>query len=198
MIKELRFGFKVELMREAFPDARFVVIMRHPGATVHSILSWFARGRLVELRADLETYLDDLAAQPVGERYAALIERCRGASPAHRIALYWRVSYEAMVSATSGVPGPGLLVYERLASQPLETAREVFERSGIPWSPSVEAYVTESSQGGGEPTGPTDTRRDSASYFRQWEGRIDADVRRAVDEVTDGSFLMTMFEPFYR
>jgi len=196
-VKELRFAGKVPVLRHAFPQASFVVIMRHPAATVHSILGWFARGRLVELRADLDHFLDALEAQPVGEEYRGHIARCRGGGLADTVALYWRVSYETMFRRLEGDSRAQLLVYERLASRPRETAVEMFERLQTPWAPSLDDYLERSTHAGLETSSPIDTRRESATYYRSWVGRLAPDVEAAVRATTEGSFLLPHFEPYY-
>jgi hypothetical protein len=197
-IKELRLAGKIPLLRDAYPDASYVVIMRHPAATAHSILSWFRRSRLGELRADLETYLDDLAAQPAGEPYAPQIQRCRAGTPAHLISLYWRVSYEVMLAQLAGNDRTQLLAYEALASDPAATARRVYTAAGGNWSPEQEAYLAHSTTGASDPESPITTRRNSTTYYRAWTEKIDADVRRAVDDITGDSPLLEHFEPYYR
>jgi len=197
VIKELRFAGKVPLVVEALPEARLVVIVRHPCATVDSILSWFERGGLGELRGQLETFLDRLEAQPVGEHYRSEIARCRDGGLAQTVALYWRVSYETMAGQIEGRAGAELLVYEQLASRPRDTATGLFERLGIPWSEQLDGYMTHSTSARGEAKGPTNTRRDSTTYYQSWKGKISARVRDAVLDITGESALMKLFDPYY-
>ena len=197
VIKELRFAGKILLLLEALPEVRLVVIIRHPCATVHSILNWFERGRLGELREQLDTYIERLEAQPVGAGYRDEIAMCRRGSLAHTVALYWRVSYETMVRQIERAPNAELLIYERLASQPRETVVALFGRLGIPWSNSIEEYISYSTSAHVEAPGPITTRRESASYYRSWVDKIPDDVRRAVLDVTRDSGLMSYFDPYY-
>jgi hypothetical protein len=201
VVKELRFALKVPVLKSAFPGARFVVIVRHPCATVHSILTWFDRGSLVELHRDLETYLDDITAQPIASSYGDELARARSGGLAHRVALYWRISYETLFSQLDGDPNAELLVYERLAAKPRETTTTIFDRSGIPYSQEVDAYLSSSSRGGRSGSGavgPMDTRRDSARYYRAWVDSIDPATEDAVLEMTAASPLMASFEPYYQ
>jgi hypothetical protein len=199
-IKELRLAGWTPVLREALPGTPMIVIVRHPMANVHSILSWFERGRLGELRADLDGFLDRLSAQSAGEPYRALIDRCRTGSLAHRAALYWRVHNEWLVRGLEGFPGFQLVVHEELASAPLATVRRIFEGAGLPASPGAEAYVAFSSESGNPiaPTSPTDTNRNSVEDYRAWQTKIAPEVEDAVAAVVADSFLLPLFEPYYR
>jgi hypothetical protein len=199
-IKELRLAGWSSVLREALPGTPKIVTLRHPMANVHSILGWFKRGRLGELQADLARFLDLLSAQSAAEPYRGLIDRCRTGSLAHRVALYWRVQNEAVVRGLEGSPGFQLVVHEELASAPLATIRRVFEAAGLPASPGAEAYVTYSSESGTEvaPTSPTDTNRNSAEYYRGWQAKIAPEVEDAVAAIVADSFLLPLFEPYYR
>ncbi len=196
-IKELRLAGKIPLLLTAFPDARFVVIVRHPCATVHSILTWFDRGRLTELRKDMETYLEKLELQPISKRHAELLARCREGNLAHRLALYWRVSYETMLRHLENHPSFRCVVHEELASRPREVARELWHHVGLEWTRSVDDYLEYSSGRDVDTSDPLVTVRKSATYFSSWTDEISEEIRGSVLEITSDSFLMPRFEPFY-
>jgi hypothetical protein len=196
-IKELRFAGKIPVLLSAFPQARFLVIIRHPAATVHSILTWFGRGRLTELRHDLETYLEKIETQPIAAPYKDLIARCRQRGLAHKVALYWRVSYETLLKQLNHNPNTYFLVYEKLASQAEVTVEQLFAKFDIPLSASVKDYLAYSSKTELEEVTAITTVRDSATHYKGWCDKISDDTRHAVEEMTTGSVLLKKFEPFY-
>jgi hypothetical protein len=197
VIKEVRLAGKIPLLLHAFPRAHFLVIMRHPCATVLSILRWFERGRLGELRQDVATFLEKLEAQRAGEAYRDLIQRCRTGGLAETLALYWRVSYETMFRRLTDHPLAHFIVYEELATQPKETAMRIVADLGIPWSHSISQYVSYSTSTRVDKPGPLNTARQSATYFSAWAEEISPDTLHAVLEVAGDSFLARCFEPYY-
>lgn len=197
VIKELRLAGKVPILLQSFPDARFVVIIRHPVATVHSILKKFESGGLSELRRDIDTYLPKLEAQAISKDYKNLIARCRDGSLAHKLALYWRISYETMFRQLRGHSLAEFLIYEELALHPEEAIGRVFDSIGLPLSASVQNYLSYSSRSSVEDPGSLTTVRESADYYRSWMDNVSESTQQAVLEITDESFLKTKFQPYY-
>jgi hypothetical protein len=197
VIKELRLAGKVPVLRQAYPDARFVVLIRHPLANVHAIAAWFERGRLRELRRDLDSFVAKMSAQAVGSRYAEQLRLCRNGTEAHRIALYWRVHNEALVDQLSGSNQALILTYEELAVSPASTVARMVDFCGLPGSASVQKYVEESSNSSVVAASPITTLRNSATHFRAWEAKISPAVREATLEVVQGTRLLPMFSRFY-
>jgi hypothetical protein len=197
VIKELRFAGKVPLLQAAFPQARYLVVLRSPHATVHSMLQWFSRGGLGEVKRELDAFVEKLECQQIGGQYAAQIARARAGGTAHRAALYWRVCYEQMVSTLEDGPSVRLLPYEALASQSVSETRDLLEWAGIPWAESVARYLDYSTGSETENPAAINTVRRSGTYYRSWEAKIAPEVRQAVDEIVQGSPLLDHFRPFY-
>lgn len=196
-VKELRLAGKIPVLLSAFPQARFLVILRHPAATVHSILTWFQRGRLGELRRELETYLEKIEVQSIAAPYRPLISRCRQGTLAHKVALYWRISYETLCNHLGQHPNACFLVYEQLASQPKVTIEQTFSTLEIPWSTSIKQYLSHSTQKSMRQANAITTVRDSANYYPSWREDISQKTQLAVQEITENSSLMPYFEPYY-
>ncbi len=163
---------------------------------MHSIENWFARGRLVELKADLETYVRRLAEQEIGREYKDLLGLAEG-DATRSLALYWRVSYETSARQLAGHPGFELLVYEELASDPLAVSRRVLHDLGIPWSPELRSCVERSSSVAAHDSKGITTLRDSRRHFFAWTESISNEQRGKVEEMVAGSELLAYFAPYY-
>ncbi len=197
VIKELRLAGKVKLLAKAYPEARFVALIRHPCANVQAIDAWFRKGRLKELRRDLDGFVAKLSAQVVGQGYQRELELCRRGGELERIALYWRVHNEALQRSLADNPNALVLTYEELASAPEATARRVFAHCGLSASETALRYVRKSSTSDVQPGSPITTVRDSASHYRAWEKKISPALRERALEVVNGSSLLPLFAPFY-
>lgn len=197
-IKEVRLYFKLPFLAATFPDAKFVHVLRHPAAVVNSMTSFLKRGRLVEIRAQIENFADTVGAQPRFEEYGELLSRIRHAPLPEKLAAYWRVANETLARDASAAGGRALpLVYERLASDPLARVSELFRWCGLPESPATDEYVRDSSTSRSERKTVLDTNRVSATYYRDWVGKASPEVMSAVDDVCAESPLMEQFAPYY-
>ena len=196
-IKELRLAGKIPLLQSAFPGAHFIVIIRHPCATVHSILNWFEKGRLSELRQDLETYLQKIEVQAISRFYAKLLASCRTATLAHKLGLYWRITYETILRHLEDYPRVKLIIYEQLALKPHETIEETFKHIGLSFSDSLRNYLTYSTTNISNSSSPINTVRNSADYYKLWCKQISEMTQKSILEITGDSFLLSYFDPFY-
>jgi Sulfotransferase family len=197
-IKEVRLYFKLPFLAHTFPEARFVRVVRHPAAVVNSMMNFLQRGRLVEIRDNIEHFAGTVGAQPRFETYGPLLARIRNGTLPEKLAAYWRVANETLAADAAAVGARAFpLVYERLASDPLARTSELFAWCGLSMPAATEAYVRESSTSRSERKTVLDTNRVSATYYRDWVGKTPADVRSAVDAICADSPLMAEFAPYY-
>jgi len=196
-IKELRLAGKIPVLLKALPSSHFVIIIRHPCATVQSILKWFEQGRLGELRQDLETYFEKIEVQSVSTHYRNLIIRYRKGNLSHKIALYWRISYETMFRKLEKYQSVQFLVYEELASNPQKKIKELFDFLNVPFHSNVEHYIDYSSNKPTESPGAIETTRVSSEYYKKWRNSIPSFVDESVMEVVEDSQILSWIEPFY-
>jgi hypothetical protein len=198
-IKEVRLYFKLPFLAATFPDARFVHVMRHPAAVVNSMMNFLKRGRLVEIRDQIEHFTGTVGAQDRFESYRPLLSRVERGSLPDKLAAYWRVANETLAADVAAAGARALpLVYERLASDPLERVAELFRWCGLSGAEATDAYVRESSTSRSERKTVLDTNRVSATYYKDWVGKTPAEVLNAVESVCGDSPLMAEFAPYYR
>lgn len=198
VIKELRLAGKIPILLDAFPNASFVVIIRHPAATIHSMLNWFQKGRLGELRQDMHTFLERIEVQNVADSYRDLIDKARQGDLVCRLALYWRMSYEVMCGQLHDLPRAHILPYEKLSVEPLSTTKEIFSQVGLEWSQALEEYVLHStSESAGKGSSVINTVRDSRTYYQSWTQTISDTTFQTVMSMVGDSVLMELFQPHY-
>jgi hypothetical protein len=197
IVKELRAAGKVSVLKEAFPDAKFVILIRHPAATVDSILRWFGKGRLGELQDELVSFNSALKSQVIGRKYAGLLEKVESSGhKASQLALYWRVHYETLISVLANEKAAKIVTMEELACRPQETVNKIFSHFELDVTPSVGAYLEHSTQKSGSDS-PLSTTRISETHYRKWQTEIDDSTRLSVESVVEGSVLMSHFVPYY-
>ena len=103
--KELRLNFKIGLIRRVFPDAKFVIVVRHPGAQVTSILKMLRSGHLAELERSLLSLHVHLQDSRQFEKFAghrACLDReqvtCKS------LLFWWLINYQTCLLYTSPSP----------------------------------------------------------------------------------------------
>jgi len=198
-IKEVRLYFKAAFLAHAFPDAKFIHIVRHPAAVVGSMINFLQRGRLVEIRANIDRFADTILAQPHFASYTPLLERVRSGSQAEKLAAYWMVANETLAADAAALGARAYpLVYEELATDPLARVADMFAWCGLPMPAATDDYVRESSTSRSDRKTVLDTNRVSATYYRDWVGKAPSEVLNAVEHVCGGSPLMERFAPYYR
>jgi Sulfotransferase family len=197
-IKEVRLYFKVPFLADTFPEARFIHVVRHPAAVVNSMMSFLARGRLVEIRDHIDDFAGTVAAQPRFEAYRHLLDHIRVGTLPEKLAAYWRIANETLAADVAALGAKSYpLLYEKLATDPLVRVEEMFRWCGLAMAPETDAYVRDSSTSRSERKTVLDTNRVSATYYRDWVGKTPAEVLAAVDTVCAESPLMREFAPYY-
>ena len=136
---------RVPYLDELFPDARFVFIRRDAPGTVNSLIeAWRARPRFVKYR--LPETLDGLG-ELSGNRWSfALVpgwRELRDASLEEICARQYVACNEAALDAFEDIdPARRVEVtYERMFAEPLETARELYDRLGLEFTAGIESYA---------------------------------------------------------
>ena len=136
---------RIPYLLELFPDASFVFLRRGAAGNVNSLIeAWRARPRFVKYR--LPETLDGLG-ELSGDRWSfALIpewRRLRQASLEEICAHQYVACNEAALDALADVdPSRCLDVsYERMFSDPLATARELYGSLGLEFTPEIEEYA---------------------------------------------------------
>ena len=118
--KSPSFTLKVRALREAFPDARFVMMFRHPAESIPSLvdlMSWYWRG------FGSPPELIEASARVLGE---ANIE-----------------NYRYLAEMIDELPEDQRCVvdYQALCADPKQVAEGVYERFGLEVSPAYDAFL---------------------------------------------------------
>lgn len=198
-IKEVRLYFKASFLASALPGATFIHVVRHPAAVVLSMDNFLKRGRLVEIRDHIGRLVETMRAQEALARYEPVLARVRDGNLHDRLAAYWRVANEELTAQLATMPSRSYpLVYEELATDPLARAADMFAWCDLAMTPQTEAYVRGSSTSRSDRKTALDTNRVSATYYRDWVGKVTPEVRGSVERICGDSPLMARFAPFYR
>ncbi|HEU4365945.1 MAG TPA: hypothetical protein VFT13_10840, partial [Candidatus Krumholzibacteria bacterium] len=132
-------------------------------------------------------------------RYQPVLARVRDGNLHDRLAAYWRVANEELAAQLAAMPSRSYpLVYEELAADPLARAADMLAWCDLTMTPQTEAYVRGSSTSRSDRKTALDTNRISATYYRDWVGKVTPEIRGSVERICGDSPLMARFAPFYR
>lgn len=122
--KNPTFPAKLRSIKEAFPDARFIYILRNPAVTVASTYSMLASARK-RWRA----------AEPSPEQRQRLLDT---------MGYMYRHAFEEL----QDLPASRCCIveYEKLVSDPYGLVRQIYESLGLNWSPTFEERLREATQ----------------------------------------------------
>ncbi len=182
--KELRANLKIPFLRKCFPDAGFIVCIRHPGAQIASIMRLWERGGLWELRASLGELRQALSGNGRLGRYG----RCQpdgNDSMEALLAAWWFANYDILFGDLASSGARFMIVeHEKLSASPMEGTAQIIGFCGLRDDEQVRRFIKWStSRKEGEPVSALDTRRDSAAFSASAIRRVPPEVTKAVEDV---------------
>lgn len=185
--KELRLNFKVGLLHKAFPQAKFIVIVRHPGAQVTSILKLFQRGNLGELKRSLNLLYPYLSTSNYFNKYSNYYKCLDSEHNLHeKLLLWWLINYESLIGDCKRHGVDYKVVYhEELSESPEKEFYKIFTFLGLDYSADVKSYITQSTVGADhikrtDVTSPVNTMRDSSKHSKESIANLDDKMRRSI------------------
>ena len=190
--KELRLNFKIGLFRKVFPEAKFVVVVRHPGAQVSSILKMFEAGHLGELKRSLPGFFACLGNSRRFDQYADVCRHLANKEISAEVLLWWwLVNYQTSIEDCKRHNADYMVVFhEDLSASPDDEYQRICSFLGIDYTEDVRDYVQRSSAPPGRARdsasgSPLDTVRDSSSYSRDAIASISDDIRQGIRGLFD-------------
>ncbi|MEX0653285.1 MAG: sulfotransferase [Phycisphaeraceae bacterium] len=163
------------------PKATVVHIIRHPGGFLNSYLNrWLAGHDRDAVTGRNRERLRQIAE--VDREWAGRFGDVEAMSAEAAELWFWRYAAEMIHRTGDGRPNYHLVVYERLAMQPFEQTRRLYEACGLAWSATVEQAVRE---------GASASR--STAIAQAWRDRLSAEHQRMIDDVLADSPLQALW-----
>lgn len=169
------------------PTVPIVHIVRHPGGQLNSgIKRFFSQLEPSEIESETRLYRDLLkTALQIDPEWEAAIRDIDSMDLAEAVAWFWRYNNEAIYYAGRGHQNYHCLIYENLAQNPIEIAKDIYKFCDIPWTTQVEAVIsqnTRSSVWGKLPA-------DSKTVSKAWRDRLSAKNQAIAERVLENSLL---------
>lgn len=139
VLKSIAAAGRAGVLRLAFPNAKFIVLLRHPCGHVRSVLEgrrrdMFEPDNIVKLVAEL----------PNAQCYDLTFETLRSASELELVAWRWALRNELTLSGLRNSDDYDVVHYEAICEDPLGETRNLFKSLDLSWHPQTEQFIRES------------------------------------------------------
>lgn len=190
ILKELRLNFKVGLLQRVFPQSKYIIVVRHPGAQITSIMRLFRKGHLGELRRSLHALYAYLRESDRFDKYATYYKCLDDVDNVREmLLLWWLINYEVAIEECKRYKVDYRIAYnEKLSEAPEDTFREVFSFLELEYAQNVNDYVARSTQVSGDrrstsDISPVNTVRDSSKHSVDSIASIDDEMRLSISNL---------------
>lgn len=197
VIKELRLNFKVNLLAKAFPDAKYFIAIRHPGAQVSSVKRLFRQGHLGELSRSLPSFVDCVKDHKRFRSYWDTIDELNWENDLEiKLILWWLINYQVLIEDVQlNKLDYQIVGHEEISEKPCEVARRFLEFCGLSLDKSVKQYLHHSSQTKTKNFSPVDTNRDSGQYYKEMIASVDSTTNKKIQKIVSCLSKSTSLEP---
>jgi LPS sulfotransferase NodH len=188
VIKSVRPEARIGDFAHDFPDARALLILRHPCGQVASVMRGNQDGRfdLAEPGTDMPFDEAGAVAFAAGHGLDAAGFQCQ--RDAAKYAWSWRAFNEPAHAAIAGLSNARVIVYEDLCADPVGRARSIFAFAGLPWHVQTERFLARSTRHDGK-AGYYAVVRNSLAAAERWRATLSGEDQDAVRAVVRDSVL---------
>jgi len=174
----------MNLFSRIYPDARIILLLRHPAGQIASALNAIARDKVDGQPPATEDWgiYEDLAATEKGRKLGLTIAGFKSFDPVQRLAWRWAISNDKALDDLAGNRNLRIVRYEDLCQDPVGVSQGLFDFAGLDWRPEVESFIRQSSTA---KDGNTYDRvlRDSVKTAASWRSRLRPDQIGLIEEV---------------
>ena len=165
--KELRLNFKLNLINETFPGAKYIIITRNPRAQLSSILNLFEKGNLGELQRSLFSFKEYVILTSRFAKYHHVVGDLQESDLIGMLVLWWIINYETVIQDCKDLSTEYLIVqHENLSQSPIDVVGYILKLFDLDMSRNVEDYIAISTTHSPVIINAVDTVRDSKSYYK--------------------------------
>jgi hypothetical protein len=169
------------------PDARGILLVRHPCGHIASVLRGEAQRKFQCRTPSSEDWglFEQLLDLPQAKRNGLCLPSVKDMPVLERLALAWALSNEHALDDTHNLGNVLPMRYEDFCAASLEAAHRAFDHCGLSWNPSTERFIADSASG------------DSQSYYSVFKNpQQSADRWRRELSPTEAARIMAIARQF--
>ena len=151
----------------AVADSRAVLILRHPGGYIASVLNGEARGQFSSTAKSSDDFpvLRMLLEESPHKQRNPSDQAVKTMHPVERLAWRWVLYNEIALAGIEGITSCKVLRYEDLCDHPMAKAKELIQFTGLAWHHQVESFVQRS------------TSRQSEHYYSVFKDPLESSTK---------------------
>ena len=175
---------RLGVLARVFPEARCILILRHPCGYVASVLRGeekFQFKSTTSLSADWGIY-QQLVESPAGRARGIALAQVKNLSPVERLALHWGLYYEHALAACAGLNNVLTVRYEDFCEHPMQESLKAFAHCHLPWAPETEQFVARSTAQAN--SGYYSVFKDPKTAASNWQQQLSDEQIRQILQVT--------------
>jgi hypothetical protein len=184
VLKSIESAGRVNLLLDACPHMRVVVVLRDPCGQVASVLRGIRLGKFSSSVPDTENFgvFRMLTKLPQAERFGLDEAAFRSMQPYERLAWRWVLLNDKLLTEAERDPRVYVVGYEELCFTPTSAMQGVFRFAGLPWHSQTEDFLIRSTRGkrGSSYYG---VFRDSHSMALRWRAELAEDVISRIESI---------------
>lgn len=185
-IKSIAALGRVRLFLRARPEARAIVIVRHPCGHVSSVLRGIARNMFDDNKPATEArgIYEDLALTGPAKRRGLTADDFMAMAPEARLTWRWAIPNELAMEATEDAGAKLHVVrYEDVCRAPEKLARELFEFAGLDWQDQTAGFVGASTAGSDGTESYYQLFRDPLKSAMKWQQELSEEQQATIMKV---------------
>ena len=128
------------------PNARCIILVRHPCGYVSSILRGEAQRSFTSRLPHAEDWgvFEKLLTTKQAQARGLTISDIKQMNPVERLAWRWLLFNENAMDDTDGIPSCKVVRYEDLCTDPLNVTKQMFDHVGLQWSEQTAGFLARS------------------------------------------------------
>jgi hypothetical protein len=185
-IKSIRSLGRVNLLLNARPEAKFILIIRHPCGYVASRL------RGLEAGGEWRNVGTGLPQYEQARRRGLTRDAIEAMPVLDRLAWVWTIFNEKAVEDAADKENVRILRYEDLCASPMDVARDLFAFIGLDWNGQTEAFLSQSTSHKGK-TKFYSVFRDTKLEIGKWKALLTPEQIQTIRTIADESLAGRLF-----
>ena len=182
VIKSVRLNTATAPLPDMFPASRTLLILRHPGGQIDSLMRGTRQGRFDLKEAGTDMPFDEAEAEKLAAQRGVDAATFQALPDAAKYAWAWLVFNEQAVAALQDRPNARIVVYETLCAAPEIESRAILDFAGLAWNPQTAGFLTHSTQHDGS-AGYYAVLRNSIAAADRWRTTMRPEDQAAIRAV---------------
>jgi Sulfotransferase family len=185
-IKTIAWAEGAAVLARTLPHSRTILILRHPGGQVASVLRGNRRRQFELKTAGTDMPFDEARTIRFAAEHGTGEAAFQALPDAAKYAWAWRAFNEPSYAALAALPNVHVVLYEALCAQPETLARRVLAFAGLDWTRQTADFVATSTTHTGR-AGYYAIFRDAVAAADSWRTTLPPDEQASVRSVAAAS-----------